>query len=80
MLCRFDEEMIYWLPIVAPYFDLDEPSSIEEFEAALSKLGSCKADEKSGILSEILWQSNTLGQAVAVDAKDGEVVADWKKC
>ena len=64
--------------MVAPYFDLDEPSSVEEFEVALSKLGSCKADEKSGILSEILWQSNTLRQAAAINAKDGEVVADWK--
>ena len=34
---RFDEEAILRMPAVAPYFDLDEPPSLEELITALSK-------------------------------------------
>ena len=51
---EFDDAVVQEMPLLPPCLDLDEPSTEEELEAALSKMKRRKAGGKTGILPELV--------------------------
>ena len=71
------------MPSLPLCFDLDDPPTDEELEAALSRMKKGKAGGKSEILPEmvlfgggVLWER--LRQLMEVMWEEGEVISDWK--
>ena len=79
----YDDEVIATMPTLEPILHLDDPPSMEELEAALSRLKPRKAGGLSGILPELILCGGpvlrdkllTLMRAVW---REGEVFQDWR--
>ena len=79
----YDEEVIAAMPVLEPMSHLDNPPSMEELEAALSRLKPKKAGGLSGILPELILCSATILHDKLLTLmkavwREGEVFQDWR--